>query len=227
MSYSYISGAAVKMGADIVEVSEDGSLIVNGESVDLEEGVDDAQQILTFGNKYTTIERSTKGSKKRIVVYDLDIGDDKNIQIRANTNSGMLFIDVNGAFSDSEGLLGAPAEEGKPLLARDGITNLTGHWNTYGEEWQVNNVDPKLFQDSDRHPQFPSGCQYVADDEANKSNIRRRRLLDNPNEVTHKAATDACAHLEDDQVRIFCMNDIMATGDLDLIEDPFYANNYV
>jgi len=31
------------------------------------------------------------------------------------------------------------------LLARDGATNLAGEWNTFGEEWQVHNNEPKLF----------------------------------------------------------------------------------
>ncbi len=91
------------------------------------------------------------------------LGNDMSIEIRVNAKNGMLFVDMNGSFADSEGLLGADPKEGKPLLARDGTTDLTNHWNTYGEEWQVNNVDPKLFQDTKRHPQYPESCVYKAE----------------------------------------------------------------
>ena len=216
VDYSYISGAAVKIGTDVLEVSEEGDLTINGNLVD-------PPQTSTFAGIYP-INMSMMGSKQRIIAYELDLGNDMSIQIRANTKTGMLFVDVNGAFADSEGLLGAAPEEGKPLLARDGVTDLTGHWNTYGEEWQVNDVDPKLFQDSERHPQYPESCSYKAD-EMKKSHFRGRRRLMETNKVSLEAATDACTHLEEGHMKDFCVNDIMATGDLDLVEDPFYANN--
>jgi hypothetical protein len=212
MDYSYISGAAVKIGPDVLEVSEDGALIVNGDLVVLDDNVG------TYFAGYA-LTKSVKGSKHRIIAHDLNLGNGNSIQIRANTKTGMLFVDMNGAFADSEGLLGAAPEEGKPLLARDGITDLTGHWNTYGEEWQVNAVDFKLFQDSTRHPQYPNSCEYNAD----VKNHVRRRLMDT-DRVTLEVATDTCAHLKEDTMHEFCVNDIMATGDLDLVEDPFYAN---
>jgi hypothetical protein len=135
----------------------------------------------------------------------------------------MLFVDMNGSFADSEGLLGADPKDGKPLLARDGTTDLTGHWNTYGEEWQVNDVDPKLFQDMKRYPQYPESCLYTAEKKNSYVRGRGRRLMET-NMVSIEAATDACAHLEKDHMKAFCVDDVMATGDLDLVEDPFYAN---
>ena len=218
MDYSYISGAALKIGEHIFEVSEDGTLIVNGETVALAD--DGSPSSVAFAGH--TVTKSFIGSKRRIIAYDLDLGDEKSIQIRSNSKTGMLFVDVNGAFTDSEGLLGAAPEADKPLLARDGVTDLTGHWNTYGEEWQVNDVDPKLFQDTTRHPQYPSGCEY---DATKMKNHVRRRLADTVSGVTLEVATDACAHLLSQTKKEFCVNDIMATGDPDLVEDPFYAAN--
>jgi len=214
VDYSYISGVAVRIGSDVLEVTEDGALIVNGESVILDDGSD-----TSFAGY--ALKMVVKGSKKRIIAHNLDIGNGNSIQIRSNTKTGMLFVDMNGAFADSEGLLGAAPEETKPLLARDGITDLTGHWNTYGEEWQVNDVDPKLFKDGNRRPQYPDGCVYKAD---MKQQVRRRRLFETTKEVTFEAATDACAHVKKDEMKEFCVNDILATGDLDLAEDSFYAN---
>jgi len=219
LSYSYISGAAVKIGSNVFEVNEDAELIVNGES-----STYTADMVF---EGLQSIAKNLKGKKSRIIVYDFDLGNDKGIQIRVNTKNGMLFVDVNGAFQDSQGLLGAASEFAKPLLGRDGVTDLSGHWNTYGEEWQVDDSDPKLFQDMKRHPQYPHGCVYVAD--SKKTNIRgshnrRRRRLIEANYVSLDAATKACAHLGDAQMKDFCVDDVMATGDLELVEDPFYAN---
>jgi hypothetical protein len=121
------------------------------------------------------------------------------------------------------------------LLARhDGTTDLTGYslrlltgyWNThtYGEEWQVNDVDPKLFQDMKRYPQYPESCLYTAEKKNSYIRGRGRRLMET-NMVSIEAATDACAHLEKDHMKAFCVDDVMATGDLDLVEDPFYGAN--
>jgi hypothetical protein len=215
--YSYISGVAVKIGDDILEVNQEGVLNVNGES----NVPDNAGMVFAGLYGLTTF---TKGVKNRIIVYNLDLGDNKNIQIRANTKNGMLFVDVNGAFVDSEGLLGAPPAKGSGLVARDGVTDLTGHWNTYGEEWQVNDVDPQLFQDKERKPQFPETCSYTATD-IEKTHLRHRRRLAESDKVGIEAARDACSHLSSEEMREFCILDIMATGDLDLVEDPFYTSD--
>ena len=233
MDYSYISGAAVKIGPDILEVSEDGEILING----IEDAGDGDTDI---DAKRYTVKKSFKGRKHNVIAYDIDLGNRKSIQIRSNIKNGMMFVDVNGIFEDTVGLLGLSSgvtdalDEGNPdanaLLARDGVTDLTGHWNTFGEEWQVNATDPKLFQKNDRHPQYPMGCLYEVDaDHVTQSHIRRRRRRLTEEEaskarVTLKAASDACAHLLEDQMLKFCVNDIMATGDLDLVDDPFYSN---
>ncbi len=212
IAYSYISGVAVRIGSNILEIFENGEFIINGEESRGFEPV-------TLSGYNISI--SVKGSNKRIIVFDLDLFNERSIQIRSNTKNNMLFVDVNGAFVDSEGLLGPlPMEDNKLLLARDGITDLTGYWNTYGEEWQVKDTDFKLFQDGSRHPQYPNGCEYIAD----KSHHVRRRLQDTNQKVDIGVATKACSHLID-TMRGFCIDDIMATGDVELAEDPFYSGN--
>jgi hypothetical protein len=230
-SFSYISGIAVKLGNDVLEAMDDGSIILNGNDLELDL-LDDS----TFAGFPVT--KTTKGKQKNIYVYDLNldginvstnskngninsnINSNSSIQIRANTKSGMLFVDVNGVFNDSVGLLGPSTTTG--LFARDGETDLTGEWNTFGEEWQVIDTEPKLFQEN-RIPQYPAGCRYETK-QSTKRLRRRRRLMELKEDeevVTIETATDACSKASGRQ-KEFCIGDIMATGDLELAQDPFY-----
>jgi hypothetical protein len=224
IDYSYISGAAVRIGTDVLEITEDGLLMKNLDVMLLDDGSE-----TSFAGY--TLKKNLKGAKKLIVVHDFDLGDDKKIQVRSNTKNGMVFVDVSGDFEDVEGLLGTSIGQGqeKKLLSRDRVTDMTGHWNSYGEEWQVNDNDPKLFKDSTRHPQFPNGCEYKADPMSQLRHRRRRRLLADDEmmmSVTVEDATKACAHLkEEGGIKDFCINDILVTGDLDLAEDTFYHSD--
>ena len=77
----------------------------------------------------------------------LDLGNCHLISIRSNTNSGMLFVDVDGNFADSKGLLGTPGSRDIGLYSRDGSIDTRNNWNPYGEEWQTRSGDdPMLFQ---------------------------------------------------------------------------------
>ena len=162
-------------------------------------------------------------------MYDLALdvdGGDKSIEIRVNLKTGMIFVDVSGSFpEDTVGLLGSPHHDA--LLARDGKTDLTGDWNTFGEEWQVQSDEPKLFQDKNRVPQHPAGCIYES--QQVKSNLRHRRRLmvdsagtGSDEEATAvEAAEKACVRATGEKKQ-FCIDDVMATGDLELAEDSFY-----
>ena len=52
---------------------------------------------------------------------------------------------------------------GDHLLGRDGVNDMSKNLNDYGEEWQVRDTEPKLFQDQ-RAPQYPDRCIYLAYD---------------------------------------------------------------
>jgi hypothetical protein len=88
ISYSYISAAAVRIGTDVLEVKDDGSILINGLPLAEEDG--------TFAG--FPVIKTIKGSNKQIFVYDLMMlgEDDKSIQIRANLKTGMLFLDMIG-----------------------------------------------------------------------------------------------------------------------------------
>ncbi len=236
VNYSYISAAAVKIADHVLEAKDDGSLLINGVSITSSSFAKDAKidkkSRATFAG--FDLIKSIKGKNKKIVVYDLILAagahDDKyekSIQIRINLKTGMLFVDMNGTFDDdSVGLMGRAGTPTGFAMARDGATNLAGEWNTYGEEWQVLNTEPKLFQES-RAPQHPAGCSYDAQPQsaATKNRLRRRRrLMDGSvgDEVSKEVAMKACEQ-HTGRKREFCVSDVMATGDIDLAEDPFYG----
>lgn len=214
VSYSYISGAAVRVGNDVLEVKEDGSILVNG-AEELFDGVDTAD----FGE--VSIVKSTKGSMHQILTFDIEFPSaDMSIQIRANTKNGLLFVDVlQSAPRDAVGLLGSPLSD--ELFARDGTTDMTGAWNSFGEEWQVQSDEAKLFQDKDREPQHPASCVYQAEGQESAYVRRRRRHLMENERVTMEAATAACEGSSESKMQ-FCIDDVLAMGDVDLAEDSFY-----
>jgi hypothetical protein len=229
-AYSLISAAAVQMGNTVLEVSTDdgGSLLVDGSRQEFANGED---SFLSFAAGYT-LERSTKGKHGLITVFDLNLRNEKKISIRCNTKSMMLFVDVTGYFEDSEGLLGAPVGGSEGLGSRPNAAghrfDMTGNWNSYGEEWQVLDTEPNLFQEK-RFPQYPQGCVYesTAAFKDNKRMLRRRLLLDSVDEAAleidaRKACAPESVGEEETIMSQFCFNDVMATGDLELAEDPFY-----
>lgn len=235
MSYSYISGVAVRFGKDTLEVLDDATFLFNGISQD--DIIDDGKatdpdeylsKIAFHNSSLRSITRSLKGKKQNIVIYSLKLNSSQHfIEIRVNTKTGMMFTDVHGDYPGSLGLLGTPHQD--ELMARDGITDLKGYWNSYGEEWQVTSSDPTLFHER-RHPQHPFGCLYELDvDGGHTKNNRRRRLLDDSSGLVSgmdeedmiAAADAACSKLKG-RKKEFCKMDVLVTGDFDLADDPFY-----
>lgn len=220
MSFSYISGAAVDIGGETLEVLDDGSALLNGNSFLFDE--EEYQEGSKFAGYLVT--KHLKGKKKNIFVYDLELGSDMSIEIRANTKSGMIYVDFLGFTAssfpaDSVGLLGSPRHN--KLLARDGATDLSWAPNTHGEQWQVQSDEPKLFHDKNRSPQHPYGCIYEEAPQT-KANLRRRRLIDDEAEVSIVSVEAACAHATGVRKQ-FCIDDVIAAGDLELAEDRFYG----
>lgn len=229
MSYSFISGVAIQIGSeDVLEVMDDGALVLNGKKNFLG-GIENKTTGRFAG---FLVSKTSKGTQKNILVYDLDLGDGRSIQIRFNRKTGMIFVDVSGTFpSDSVGLLGSPRHDA--LLARDGKMDLTGEWNTYGENWQVLTGEPKLFQDADRVPQHPVGCIYgeVHDERFSLKTHKlrhRRRLMEytsgsrSENKVSVVEAEKACAHAAAGVKKQFCIDDVIATNDVELATEEFY-----
>ena len=218
-SYSYISQAAVKIQDVILEVSADGILLINGE--------DSSDRVpASIADGYAGLTKTIKGTKRNIISYKVDLGNGRSIDLRSNIKTGMMYVDVDGHFSDNKGLLGpsTPGQDG--LYARDGTiidTAAEGAYNSYSQSWQVTSDEPMLFQEA-RFPQHPSGCSYTAVPATASSSSLRRRLTDVV-EVSKEDAMKACADAVPGDKMDFCVTDVMLTGDLDAAEDEFYYLN--
>jgi hypothetical protein len=218
VGYSFISGAAVRIGLETFEVRSDGDLFSNGEYVSFHEGAAySLPSVFSISQKFI-------GRRKQLVQYEFIFnGMDNIIRIRSNLNNGMVFVDVGGIYPNNVGLLGSSGEDAdKVLLGRDGVTDFTGEWNSFGEQWQVRDTEPKLFM-SEREPQFPKGCLYDSKNSFLRQGRKHRRLMEVPrSEITVAEATAACSDAPEGYKKHFCVDDVMATGDIDLVDDPFY-----
>ena len=143
---------------------------------------------------------------KKKHVFDIVLGNGQNITV-SNMKDMVSIAIKNGTkalFGEVEGLLGN--FQGK-MLARDGVTDLHDDVDALGQEWQVRDDEPMLFQ-AVRAPQYPELCRLpdVAAKEA-------RRLGEG---ISEEAAKAACAHLMGD-INAFeaCVYDVTATNDLD------------
>lgn len=231
--YSYISAAALRIGEHVLEVSDFGAIIINGVEPDSLAGDEDSSRV-NFAGSFDVHKHYMK-KLKLIVVYDINLHDHRSIRIRVNTRTGIIFVDVKGAFEGTMGLLGATgADRDKvKMLARDGETDLTGQWNAFGEEWQVRpQQEIQLFAEN-RSPQYPVGCIYKsrkkkpnASRAVGKIHHLRRGLMDaeNTREVIDvELANKVCAHASY-KMKQFCIDDVMATGDIELAMDSFYIS---
>ncbi len=217
LNYSYISSAAMQLGNGVLEVSADATILVDGVPAT---GFDDTKESSAITFAGYPLRKTVSGGGGKWTTVILNLLDGKWVRFHCNTRLGLMHVDVEGHFPDSRGLLGAPAGVDDRLLSRDKTVDLSEDWNAFGEEWQVKDSEPKLFVDQRRAPQHPMSCIYKQTS-AKQSNLRRR-LSELNNQMTLETAKVACARVPQGEFNQFCIEDVMATGDVDLAEDSFY-----
>lgn len=206
-NWSAIHDVAMKVDNNIIEIgSIDGKLILNGNEVN------------SVKHDTVSVLKSFPKSKKRIFVYDVDFRNSKKLEIRVNTRSHMINTKVSGNYpTNTAGLLGSAHSSG--LISRNGTTMTKQEVNEFAESWQVNDSDPDLFQKS-REPKFPSHCQYFESDSKFTAGKRRLKEIQNLKLSDAKAA---CAAHPPGYKQDFCIDDVLATSDIEIAEDPFYG----
>jgi hypothetical protein len=193
--FSYITNVAIRIGGDVLEVTNnaDMSYYLNGVmNVDLP-------------TKLAGYKVTHKIDSGKMHTFRVMLGARENLVIRVLKD----FISVSVKhgdekdFGDSLGLMGSFHSGAK--LARDGSTVLEDV-NAFGEEWQVRDTEPLLFQTIDL-PQYPEKCL------APPKISNRRRLGES---MSEEEARKACEKVTPENLE-FCIFDVMATNDKDMV----------
>jgi hypothetical protein len=214
LDFSYISGVAMKVGDDIVEVKPNADILLNGNVITGGEGV-------TMSGLPFVLTKEVKGTKKMIVSYSFDIGHGRVIDVQANKKRGMMFVRTKGLFpNETVGMLGSPVKS--EMVSRDGKVLMKNIDEiAYGESWQVKDTEVQLFQEA-LGPQYPQKCLYEDAPGATAQQLRGRRRLMAKKVVTVEEARAACAGVPGELKRELCIQDSISMGELDLKDDPFY-----
>ena len=185
----------MKVGNTIFQLDTD-KFFVNGE-----EFGDSSILSLAF-DEFTVEPVKTEGVAK---IYTVVLTDLSTIKFKVIKN--FISVAVSGHendFAESWGLLGDYYTG--DALGRDG--RLMDDFIEYGMEWQVNADEPKLFQEN-RAPQLPDARCIMP----TETSMSRRRLRNANNIELTASAERVCSTKEDFES---CMEDVLATGDIDL-----------
>ena len=191
--FSFIAFAALRIGKDILEVASQGVYWFNGVlNADLPKEISG----LALSHTHPTEQQH---------VFDVHLGGRERIKLKTYKDFVAVLVEQGKSenFVNSVGLMG-DFRTGH-MLGRDGT--VTDNWNAYGQDWQVRDTEPSLFQ-AVRFPQFPTVCTLPSPKQT--SQLRRRLAATSSDEQL--AAEKACEHWgegKDD-----CVFDVLATGDL-------------
>lgn len=195
--YSYIESAAIQIGEDVLEVSSFGGYMLGGVSA-----AELPNTIAGF-----TVQHSQPSAN--IHLFEILLDEDKDEKIVIKTFKDMVSVKLHGAspsrFHGSQGMLGNYDKNGL-MMARDGVTVINDP-NAFADEWQIKDVEPKLFQ-SRRRPQHPQACRLPSE-----TKEKRRRL--GSSSITMEEAEAACGSWPADLIP-GCVHDVIALDDLEL-----------
>lgn len=202
--YSFIEAAAIRIGADTLEVGSWGDYTINeveGASI----GKGQLPKIGGYPLQYTQVR--DKEHK-----FDIAIGEHEKVTITTFKDwvSVQIFEGDEEHFGSVSGLMGSFQGE---MLARNG-TDLRGNIDALGQDWQVLPHEGNLFR-SIREPQHPQKCRLPS-----KSQVAatRRRLGEG---LQREAAEEACAHLKGNAFS-FCVHDVVVSGDLEIAQSEAF-----
>lgn len=197
-TWSLIKSAALRIGDDIFEFTNDGSYYFNGKK--------DVELPVMMAGRYTitksenTIDFQTKSGEvqpERKLFFTIDLGNRENIKM--NLFKKMIAVKVGAFLEDTEGMLGIRGKSG--MIGRDG-ESFYNDPNAMGLQWQVKDTEPMLFG-AVQAPQYPETCHLPS--------VKSRRLR--VSNILMQEAEEACQSV-DTGMRSFCVDDVIATGDI-------------
>jgi len=200
-SYSFIQTAAVRIGTDVLEVASWGEYLLNGVEGALVTN-NHGQAVPMLGD-YPIDYVQMEAIKHRFIIPIDEHG--HNITLMTYKDFVNVQIDAPAhTLVSSHGLMG-DFQTGKSL-ARNGETVVSDP-KAFGQEWQVLESEPNLFAVA-REPQAPKQQCRLPEEAARGHNT---------NSVLHQAAVKECEeHAR--QNKDACVADVMATGDLGMVQ---------
>lgn len=186
--YSHIEAAAIRIGGDVLQVGGWGIYLLNG--------VESAK----LPNKISGYTLSHQVISDKVQKFLIHISEFEIIELKYFKDMVAVNMPSMPALEGSCGMMGD-----YPLgrtFARDNVT-VMDDMNAFGQEWQVRDHEPKLFQ-TIRMPQYPTQCRLP------EPKKQSRRLGETVAEAT---ARKACAGWG--EAIEHCVFDVMATGDLE------------
>jgi len=201
--FSFIEKAAVQIGGDILEFSNDlEGFLINGAKLEANKK---HHKTLLGG---FVVRRDQKALSIRLGKEARKTGHIAKIDLHTRKNGFPAIIIDAGSTDIFKGSLGLLGEWGTGrMLARDGKTEFTEvdvmDAEDFALEWQVRDTEPMLFQES-RFPQFPVTC-------APAKKIPKTRL---GYSKQVEEAQAACSHWKEDKED--CLFDVLATRDVDV-----------
>jgi hypothetical protein len=226
-SWSLISNAAIRLGKDIYEITNQGVTYVNGvehaeypillagkypvtKEIEMVEG--------TTNNEWNEEFQSINQQEQRLhYTIDLSARTDKTEQTEASINQikiniyrNMISVRVDAYMEDAEGMLGV--HDTKGLVGRDHAT-VYEEANDMGAAWQVREgTDASLFVNLGSVV-YPEKCIVPSYAALTETHRRLRSYVDTQKMTEAKAA---CANVPSDMYN-FCIEDVLRTGDVSMV----------
>ena len=189
--YSHIEAAAIKIGEETFEIGGWGDYMLNG--------VQGAQ----MPNKISDYPITHEWISEKVQKFKIHISETDVIEMKHYKDMVTVNVPQSDEFNNAIGLLGSYPSGLR--VARDGQT-IIEDFNEFGQEWQVLDTEPKIFE-TIRQPQFPTQCRLPV------AKAQSRRLGES---IAEETARKACASWGGAIEQ--CVYDVMATGDLEYAE---------
>ena len=215
--WSYVSSSAIQVGDETLEIvggDQEQWLFLNGKPNDpLEDGkwYTGSLSGLFFRFKQTKLRAGT--NREAHLYLEKGVDDSEKVFMKSFHEFVKVEMDAKESkhYAGSFGLLGR-FPDGK-RVGRDGDTFIEDV-NVFGQEWQVQPEEPKLFHSYEGKGIVPAGQMCAMPMEtASKKQLRQRRLASG---IPMDAVEKACAHLDSAEERKACAYDVVATQDLNM-----------
>lgn len=201
--WSFVSGVAVKIGEDILEVGGNHKYYVNG--------VQGAELPASLSGFPVSTRIYDFDPEKAFDKFSIDLGEIGEVIIKVFGEFLAISISLGANTDLWEGAVGLMGEfESGKLLGRDG-KSIFKDTNLFGLEWQVNDDQVPLFQEAEG-PQFPAMCNLPRN-KLPPLTMEQRRRLSGEEGVSYAEAVKVCQSVPL-ATREACISDATITGNM-------------